>query len=268
MAIVDGHIRCGACGETKPFTAFSPSIVSQGYGRCRDCARSAQRAARERDPERFKGYRKAFVARNPEAARAATKKWEAKQRGRGPTKESIRCSSCGEEKPVAMFTPSVAARGSGACRKCKGTAKRDYEKRNREKANAARTAHRLRNLERSRATARAHYRSNPEMYRNYNLGRYGITTAEYDAMLAAHGGCCACCGVAANRNGKRLFVDHDHVTGSVRGVICHQCNAGIGALGDNIAGVRRALSYLERAQGQALPHAAPSMRINLLHGVN
>jgi hypothetical protein len=180
----------------------------------------------------------------------------------------IRCYRCGDLKPISEYQPSVIKVGSGACRPCKYSAKREYEKRNRAKANAARSAHRKRNIERSRATARAHYRNNPETYRGYNLGRYGITVEQYDALLADQGGCCACCGAVANRNGKRLFVDHDHVTGMVRGVICHKCNAGIGALGDNIAGVRRALSYLERAQGQALPHAAPSMRINLLHGVN
>lgn len=115
---------------------------------------------------------------------------------------------------------------------------------------------------------REHYKNNRDSYRGYALARYGITLADYDAILAAQGGRCACCGVAANRNGKRLFVDHDHATGAVRGVICHKCNAGIGALGDTIDGVRQALSYLERAQQQPPRMAAPAMRINLLHGAN
>jgi hypothetical protein len=41
-------------------------------------------------------------------------------------------------------------------------------------------------------------------------------------------------------------VDHCHSTGQIRGVLCCECNTGIGKLGDNAEGVRRALAYLER----------------------
>jgi hypothetical protein len=180
----------------------------------------------------------------------------------------IRCHRCSELKPLSEYQPSVVRAGCGACRACKYSDKRAYEVRNREKANAARNALRTRDPERHRAKMREHYRSNPEMYRNYNLGRYGISTEQYEAVLAAQGGRCACCGSVANASGKRLFVDHDHVTGAVRGVLCHKCNAGIGSLGDNIEGVRRALAYLERSQQAPPLRVAPTMRINLLQGAN
>lgn len=156
-----------------------------------------------------------------------------------------------------MFQPSVVARGSGVCRKCKQVAKRDYERRNRDKTNAAQRARHARRGEEFRATRREHYRANPEAYRSYNLGRYGITPTEYDARLAAQGGVCACCGATANRNGKRLFVDHDHRTGAIRGILCHRCNAGIGHLGDTVDGVRRALAYLERSERAAAGGVPP-----------
>lgn len=105
--------------------------------------------------------------------------------------------------------------------------------------------------------ARGRYRKDPEMFRGYNLSKYGISAAEYDAMLAAQGGLCACCGVSENRNGKRLFVDHSHLTGEIRGLLCHACNAGVGLLGDNIEGVKRALAYLERAE----PQCAPALKL-------
>lgn len=181
----------------------------------------------------------------------------------------IRCNGCGNAKPVTAFTPSAASRGSGTCRACKQDAKRDYERRNRDKANAAQRARRGRKIEHARALQRAWYRRNRESHRGYSLaGRYGITSAQYDALLAAQGGGCACCGAKANRTGKRLFVDHDHVTGAVRGVLCHKCNAGIGALGDDLAGLRRAVAYLERVERLVAPERAPTMRINLLHGAN
>ena len=54
---------------------------------------------------------------------------------------------------------------------------------------------------------------------------------------------CACCGRI-----KKLHLDHDHSTGGFRGFICQSCNHGLGHLGDNLEGVRRALAYLESTQ--------------------
>jgi hypothetical protein len=44
-----------------------------------------------------------------------------------------------------------------------------------------------------------------------------------------------------------LHLDHCHVTGSFRGWLCGKCNTGLGMLGDNIAGLKAAIAYLERA---------------------
>lgn len=53
---------------------------------------------------------------------------------------------------------------------------------------------------------------------------------------------CECCG----KPGKRLLaLDHDHPTNAFRGWLCTRCNTGIGALGDNLAGVLRAVAYLK-----------------------
>ena len=54
---------------------------------------------------------------------------------------------------------------------------------------------------------------------------------------------CACC----NRIDK-LFCDHDHATGKFRAWICRNCNSGIGLLGDSEAGLKQALTYLERTR--------------------
>lgn len=180
---------------------------------------------------------------------------------------TIRCSTCKEEKHVSEFVPSVVAVGCGQCRACKYLAKRGYEKRNPERVNAAaRKRRQALDGEVVREKARDYYRNNPEKYRAYNLARYGITPAEYDRLLASQGGVCACCGAAANRDGKRLFVDHDHETGTIRGIICINCNRGIAAMGDDIEGVKRALEYLKRAQWVRVH--APRMRVNLLEKRN
>lgn len=177
----------------------------------------------------------------------------------------IRCYLCGESKPLSEYQPSVIKAGCGACRSCKYTAKRAYEQRQPQKAAAARNRHRKANLDHHRAVVRDYFRRNPDRRRDYNLRRYDITSQEYDRLLSAQGGACACCGATQNRDGKRLFVDHDHETGAIRGLLCRKCNAGIGALGDDIAGVERALAYLKRAQPV---RSAPLVRFNLLSGAS
>jgi len=75
--------------------------------------------------------------------------------------------------------------------------------------------------------------------------RYGITIAEYDAMLAAQGGTCAVCGTAECASGRRFAVDHDHTTGRVRGLVCLFCNRALGLIRDDPALARSLARYLE-----------------------
>ena len=51
-------------------------------------------------------------------------------------------------------------------------------------------------------------------------------------------------GVPGARKSRRWALDHDHVTGEMRGWICHMCNSGIGYLGDDVDGLLAALKYL------------------------
>ena len=76
--------------------------------------------------------------------------------------------------------------------------------------------------------------------------RYGITLSEYNEMFAEQDGKCACCGEHQLEDKRRLAVDHCHDSGDVRGLLCFDCNIGIGKLGDNIEGIERALNYLRR----------------------
>jgi len=80
--------------------------------------------------------------------------------------------------------------------------------------------------------------------KNTHLKRlYGISYKEYLVMLDAQGGRCAIC--ATENSGKRAFaVDHCHDTGAVRGLLCGNCNAGIGNLKDSKELLQRAIEYL------------------------
>lgn len=141
------------------------------------------------------------------------------------------CRKCGQELSLKDF-PALASMRLGVrkiCKKCYSSHSRDWTVKN------------------------------PDRSFDGHLRRsFGITLADYNAMLEQQGGVCAICGggptARSNRRrggGKvfipRLVVDHDHASGKVRGLLCSTCNTGIGGLKDDAALVRRALEYLERA---------------------
>jgi hypothetical protein len=80
---------------------------------------------------------------------------------------------------------------------------------------------------------------------------YGITLAEYNAAFDAQGGRCAICRQPETnvdkRSGitRRLAVDHDHFTGTVRNLLCGRCNLGLGLLGDDPTLLRAMAEYVE-----------------------
>lgn len=93
----------------------------------------------------------------------------------------------------------------------------------------------------------------PEARRDAYLQRtYGITAGEYDELLAAQGGGCAICGGIDPGNSTRcaevLHVDHDHVTGVIRGLLCGPCNRALGQAGDDPDRLLAMAVYLLRKQ--------------------
>lgn len=78
---------------------------------------------------------------------------------------------------------------------------------------------------------------------------YSLTMEQYESMFAAQGERCAICGNFADPNGvraaSRLHVDHDHTTGTVRGLLCNHCNRGLGAFKDKTYLLELAISYLK-----------------------
>ena len=82
--------------------------------------------------------------------------------------------------------------------------------------------------------------------RNFHLKRrYGITAEQYDAMAAGQGSLCLLCRVRPPKH-----VDHDHLTGKVRGLLCSGCNQGLGNFKDDAARLRAAADYVERHSWQ------------------
>jgi len=73
--------------------------------------------------------------------------------------------------------------------------------------------------------------------------RYGIDINIYNQMLEKQNGGCAICG-GQTTNGRNLYIDHDHKSGVIRGLLCNRCNSGIGLLNDDVEIIKRALLYL------------------------
>lgn len=99
------------------------------------------------------------------------------------------------------------------------------------------------------------YKKNPAKHiarkRHSNLlYRFGITREEYCRMLAAQGDACALCRSPDPRGGRKHFaVDHCHVTGRVRALLCLFCNNALGMFRDDPALCREAALYLENHGG-------------------
>jgi hypothetical protein len=84
--------------------------------------------------------------------------------------------------------------------------------------------------------------------RHYHLKkRYGIGADEFDELVRLQGGVCAICG-----RDNPEHVDHSHETGEVRGILCFNCNGGLGQFRDSVDALRAAALYLEARDPEAL----------------
>jgi hypothetical protein len=101
--------------------------------------------------------------------------------------------------------------------------------------------------------AREQYKcSKDKKKNNYLTRKYGLTLEEFQTLHGNQHGVCAICGEpekvleSRTKKAKSLSVDHCHITGKVRGLLCYECNTGIGKLKDSTSLMRKAIEYLER----------------------
>lgn len=77
--------------------------------------------------------------------------------------------------------------------------------------------------------------------------RYGISLDDYNEMFKAQNGCCAICGKHQSQHNHRLYVDHNHITGKVRALLCRNCNIGLGHFKDSPELLETAASYVRNS---------------------
>ncbi len=117
---------------------------------------------------------------------------------------------------------------------------REYEKNNREQVRASQKRHQL--TEKYASTR----------VRLHLARKFKMTVEQYNAMLEAQGGVCKICSLKCGmrRKGRSipvmpLSVDHDHVTGKIRGLLCGKCNSAIGFFRENTGIMEKAIAYLK-----------------------
>jgi hypothetical protein len=80
--------------------------------------------------------------------------------------------------------------------------------------------------------------------------KYGVSIAEYERRVEAQGGRCAICFTDVPGTKKQYWlVDHNHSTGQVRGLLCDNCNKGLGHFRDNPLFLASAIEYLKAEHG-------------------
>ncbi len=104
-----------------------------------------------------------------------------------------------------------------------------------------------------RVYVKKYYADNPKAHRAYKIRKaYGIGYDQFEKMLAAQNGRCAIC--RSLPKVKFLSVDHCHKTGTVRGLLCDDCNRGLGLFRDIPARMRAAAKYIESSRKSSQPN--------------
>lgn len=153
------------------------------------------------------------------------------------------CPKCKQSKSLSEFNKGKYAK-DGLQYKCRECSKKYYQ------INKIRIDKRNKEYGQIHKIEKAKYY---EKYRKTDVGKkarrgahlkhsYGITLEQHKQMYIRQNGCCAICNMPVEYS--KIHTDHDHKTDKVRGLLCHNCNAGIGMLKENINILRNAISYL------------------------
>lgn len=137
-----------------------------------------------------------------------------------------RCGHCKQVKSELDFSPSVRQKSGAQCRDCAASYEKDWSNRNRDRRSASSRRSKAKQL----------------------LRLYGAPSDDIGTLITQQNGRCKCCGGEPGARG--FHIDHDHARHearlpSYRGLLCHGCNVGLGAFGDDVERLRRAVAYLE-----------------------
>jgi hypothetical protein len=156
------------------------------------------------------------------------------------------CYKCKETKDESCFGSNKAKKGGlhDVCKPCAVNHIRDQREKNgdsRKRKYWADAEYR----ESVKTKVRDAARKNPEWKHRTRLRKYGLTEEKYATMQDEQQGLCAIC----RNKMEKVCIDHDHRTGCVRGLLCVNCNSGIGYLQDSATVLFRAYEYITHYGG-------------------
>jgi uncharacterized protein (DUF983 family) len=202
---------CRDCGISKPLSDYGKKQrgVFGVRPECNSCRSNARRARYAND----------------EAYRASVLDAQRRSCSTPPEGFVKQCPKCGETKPFDGFYRSSFSKDncSSYCKVCQNLRSTSYARENKDKIQ-------------------------PHLM-GYSLKRrYGISVAEYEAMLIRQEHKCAICGTSECQSGRNLAVDHCHGSMKIRGLLCSACNQGLGNFKDRPDLMSRAIEYLVKAR--------------------
>lgn len=126
---------------------------------------------------------------------------------------------------------------------------RRWREANKDRLNAYAKKRRAERRDEENAYHRNWRKANPNKVRLIQAKyRYGVSAKEYQALLLLQDNKCLICLSEFDSNSKRTtaHVDHSHISGEIRGLLCDWCNKGLGIFEDNIDRLSRAIKYLTK----------------------
>jgi DNA-directed RNA polymerase subunit RPC12/RpoP len=135
----------------------------------------------------------------------------------------VKCSKCGLDKPVEDFDKSKSSKSGYAywCKTCSRQANKNWKLNNPEQAKESEA-------------------------RRKRKSRYNLDAEDYTAMMLEQDNKCAICKRPFGE-GNTPRIDHKHDENlDVRGLLCHNCNAGLGYFRDDIESLLKAIEYLKK----------------------
>jgi hypothetical protein len=197
------QITCTKCLHPKDRADFYPSKNKSGItSACKSCI-----DARHYERRRERRIEQGLVIKFPTLA--ARKLLEEGKKY---------CPTCKEVKDLSEFSTMKVRGGIGShCKSCTSTWSQEYNQ-----------------TPKGKSKKKASYEKNKKILKNQQLIKdFGITLKEYELKLKNQNGGCAICKRTPKQNKKMLAVDHCHVTGKNRGLLCSSCNILLGFIEKN-----------------------------------
>ena len=157
------------------------------------------------------------------------------------------CKKCLKEKDLSCFYKDRNGFNGyrSICKDCDILKAKTWNKNNSKEHCSHQRKWRTNNRQASRDQRNKYVTNNKLSVKKSSLKfNYGLTLEAYQELLERQNHCCAVCNKNVNELTKSLCVDHCHSTNKIRGLLCRNCNSGIGLLGDTVDGLQKAIQYL------------------------